>query len=70
MIDTIKWDAFAGDKSLKVSFKARVYSLKLQLQRDLFYLWDRPDDLPQKPTEIKTRSGVSGLASKFNEMKV
>ncbi|KAJ2927457.1 hypothetical protein H1R20_g9639, partial [Candolleomyces eurysporus] len=66
---TVKWHVFAGDRSLKVSYKARIHALKLQLQRDLFHLWDLPDDLPYK-AQIKARAGESGLESGFSSMKV
>ncbi|KAJ2929030.1 hypothetical protein H1R20_g8066, partial [Candolleomyces eurysporus] len=57
VITTIKWHAFAGDRSLKVSFKARIYALKLQLQRDLYHLWDLPEDLPYR-APVKARACV------------
>lgn len=70
IITTIKWHAFAGDSSLKVSFKARIHALKLQLQRELYHLWDLPDDLPARAPHIKARSSVSRLESGFSHMKV
>ncbi|KAJ2914682.1 hypothetical protein MD484_g5745, partial [Candolleomyces efflorescens] len=48
VIDTIKWHAFRG--SAKTSRKARIHKLKLSLQRDLYYLWDLPEDHP-KPVD-------------------
>ncbi|RXW13545.1 hypothetical protein EST38_g12309 [Candolleomyces aberdarensis] len=44
VITTIRWYAFRGGNGPGKSKMARIHKLKHCLERDLYYLWDLPED--------------------------
>lgn len=71
VITTIKWHAFAGSNKLQGSAKTRIRTLNSSLKRDLFLLWDLPEDQP-KMVSLKEYVFVPnlGVEAKFSKMKL
>ncbi|KAJ2919077.1 hypothetical protein MD484_g1362, partial [Candolleomyces efflorescens] len=76
VITTVKWHAFGGHQSLKVSASRRIGTLKRQLQRDLYYLWDVPNRVPDRVAKIapqvfsKSPSATDAVRLDFVAMKL
>ena len=70
VVATIKWHAFAGSNELQVSAKTRIRTLKRCLKRDLFHLWDLPEDHPARLPHKYTFVPHLGAETEFSRMKL